>query len=54
MKRKPDMLVTLILVFCLGLVVSGLLSYEWKEERSGMHLTMIESDQSREGATALR
>ena len=43
MKRKPDVMFTLIVVFCLGLVVSGFVAYERPIERSSIHLTMTET-----------
>lgn len=42
MKRKPDVMTTLIVVFCLGLVVSGVVSFERSIERPSVQLTMAE------------
>ena len=42
MKRKPDVIFTLIVVFCLGLVVSGFVAYERPMERPTVHLTMAD------------
>ena len=46
MKRKPDVMFTLIVVFCLGLAVSGFVNYERSMDRSSIHLTMTETDKS--------
>ncbi len=43
MKRKPDVMFTLIVVFCFGLVVSGFVAYERPSERPDVHLTMTEA-----------
>ncbi len=43
MKRKPDVMFTLIVVFCFGLVVSGFVAYERPSERPDVHLTMTET-----------
>ncbi|WLQ12202.1 hypothetical protein O5O45_20980 [Hahella aquimaris] len=34
MKRKPDVMLTLVIVFCLGLVVSGFTTFGHKEART--------------------
>lgn len=44
MKRKPDVMTTLIVVFCLGLVVSGVVSFERSIERPAVQVTMMETD----------
>jgi len=44
MKRKPDVMTTLIVVFCLGLVVSGVVSFERSIERPAVQVTMTEAE----------
>ncbi|WP_020410690.1 hypothetical protein [Hahella ganghwensis] len=38
MKRKPDVMVTLVVVFCLGLVISGFTTFGYNQERDNAPL----------------
>ncbi|WP_168188004.1 hypothetical protein [Hahella sp. CCB-MM4] len=48
MKRKPDVMVMLVVVFCLGLVISGFTTFGYNQERVDAPLVSSIADDSQE------
>ncbi len=53
MNRKPDMMITLVIIFCVGLVISGFTTFSYTKEKpatvllSSLQLPASDSEQAR-------
>ena len=43
MKRKPDVMATLVIVFCVGLVVSGFTTFSYTRDLPKMPTSLVSS-----------
>ena len=48
MKRKPDVMLTLVIVFCIGLVISGFTTFNHDQERTEAPLVSLLSSDSQD------
>ncbi len=48
MKRKPDAMLTLVIVFCIGLVISGFTTFNHDQERPEAPMVSLLSGDSQE------